>query len=207
MHGHVRLQPAGTSANAAVWAAWDGADVRVHGCVGDDLTGRLLRRGARGSRGGSRADGRRPGAVRGHARRRRGGGALHGRRPRRERAPDARPTCRRRSKPAPCWSPATCCCRSRPRLPASPPIERAHAPFVAVEASSWPLVEAFGADRFLRETTGSGANVLLANEREVEVLTGLSGDRRRARAGGALPRRVREARREGRGDVVRRVDR
>ena len=43
VHGHVRLQPAGTSANAAVWAAWDGADVRVHGCVGDDLTGRLLR--------------------------------------------------------------------------------------------------------------------------------------------------------------------
>ena len=43
VHGHLRLQPAGTSANAAVWAAWDGAEVRVHGCVGDDLTGRLLR--------------------------------------------------------------------------------------------------------------------------------------------------------------------
>ena len=43
VHGHVRLQPGGTSANAAVWAAWDGADVRVHGCVGDDLAGRLLR--------------------------------------------------------------------------------------------------------------------------------------------------------------------
>ena len=54
-------------------------------------------------------------------------------------------------------------------------VERAHATFVAVEASSWPLVEAFGADRFLSETTGAGANMLLANEREVEVLTGLSG--------------------------------
>ncbi len=31
VHGRVRLQPAGTSANAAVWAASDGADVRVHG--------------------------------------------------------------------------------------------------------------------------------------------------------------------------------
>ncbi|MGZ5299820.1 MAG: carbohydrate kinase family protein, partial [Actinomycetota bacterium] len=43
VHGRVRLQPAGTSANAAVWAASDGAEVRVHGRVGDDLAGRLLR--------------------------------------------------------------------------------------------------------------------------------------------------------------------
>ena len=54
-------------------------------------------------------------------------------------------------------------------------LERADAPFVAVEASSWPLVEAFGADRFLAETTAAGANVLLANEREMNILTGLSG--------------------------------
>ena len=54
-------------------------------------------------------------------------------------------------------------------------IDRATATFVAVEASSWPLVEAFGAERFLSETTGAGANVLLANEREAEVLVGLSG--------------------------------
>ena len=40
VHGRVRLQPAGTSANAAVWAAWDGADVRVHGGVGDGTRSR-----------------------------------------------------------------------------------------------------------------------------------------------------------------------
>jgi sugar/nucleoside kinase (ribokinase family) len=44
-----------------------------------------------------------------------------------------------------------------------------------VEASSWPLVEAFGAARFLTETADTSANVLLANEREAEVLVGLSG--------------------------------
>ena len=43
VHGRVRLQPAGTSANAAVWAAWDGATARVLGRVGDDMAGRLLR--------------------------------------------------------------------------------------------------------------------------------------------------------------------
>ena len=34
VHGRVRLQPGGNSANAAVWAAWDGADARVHGARG-----------------------------------------------------------------------------------------------------------------------------------------------------------------------------
>lgn len=54
-------------------------------------------------------------------------------------------------------------------------LDRATATFVGVEASSWPLVEAFGPGRFLSETTGAGANVLFANEREAEVLVGLSG--------------------------------
>ena len=54
-------------------------------------------------------------------------------------------------------------------------IERATATFIGVEASSWPLVEAFGPDRFLSETTAVGANVLFANEREAEILVGLSG--------------------------------
>jgi sugar/nucleoside kinase (ribokinase family) len=46
--------------------------------------------------------------------------------------------------------------------------------FVAVETSSWPLVEVFGPERFLAETTDAGANVLLANEREAEILMGVS---------------------------------
>ena len=43
VHGRVALQPGGTSANAAVWAAASGASARVHGRVGTDLVGRLLR--------------------------------------------------------------------------------------------------------------------------------------------------------------------
>ena len=50
---------------------------------------------------------------------------------------------------------------------------RARADLVAVEAASWPLVEAFGADRFLEETSASTA--VFANEHEGEVLTGRSG--------------------------------
>src|SRR5262245_48684870 len=42
VHGRVGLHPGGTSANAAVWAVWSGASARVHGRVGDDLTGRTL---------------------------------------------------------------------------------------------------------------------------------------------------------------------
>ena len=53
-------------------------------------------------------------------------------------------------------------------------LERAVAPFVAVEAASWPLVEAFGAEVFFEAT--QRATVVLANEREARVLTGSTGE-------------------------------
>src|SRR5215831_17958370 len=40
--GEVRLRPAGAGANVAVWAAWAGATVRLHGAVGDDVAGRMV---------------------------------------------------------------------------------------------------------------------------------------------------------------------
>src|SRR6185503_21181376 len=43
VHGRVALQPGGTSANAAVWAVASGATARVHGRIGEDVAGRLLR--------------------------------------------------------------------------------------------------------------------------------------------------------------------
>jgi sugar/nucleoside kinase (ribokinase family) len=52
-------------------------------------------------------------------------------------------------------------------------LEHANARFVAVDAASWPLVEAFGVDRFFAAT--EKANVLFANEREAQTLTGLTG--------------------------------
>ena len=57
---------------------------------------------------------------------------------------------------------------SRPAALAA--LQRAEAPYVAVDPASWPLVEAFGAERFLAET--EPANVILANELEARTLTG-----------------------------------
>src|SRR5947207_13940119 len=42
VHGQVRIRPAGAGANTAVWAAWAGARVRLHGAVGDDAAGRMV---------------------------------------------------------------------------------------------------------------------------------------------------------------------
>src|SRR5207249_3289484 len=47
-------------------------------------------------------------------------------------------------------------------------LARARAPIVAVDAASWPLLHAYGPRRFLEATRR--ANVLLANERELDVL-------------------------------------
>jgi sugar/nucleoside kinase (ribokinase family) len=63
--------------------------------------------------------------------------------------------------------------------PASEPaaraaLERARADHVAVEASSWPLIESYGRDRFLDAT--SAATLLLANEQEARALTGLDAE-------------------------------
>jgi ribokinase len=43
VHGEVRIHPGGAGANAAAWAACQAALVHLHGRVGDDLPGRLLR--------------------------------------------------------------------------------------------------------------------------------------------------------------------
>src|SRR6059036_3998738 len=42
VHGRVSIRPGGSAANAAVWGAAAHATVRLHGRVGDDLSGRLL---------------------------------------------------------------------------------------------------------------------------------------------------------------------
>lgn len=174
VHGRVRLQPAGTSANAAVWAAWDGADVRVHGGVGDDLAGRLLR-DALATRGVDPAltmesdepSGTMLVVVEAGERSMvadRGANALF--------TPDDLPS----SLDAGAVLVSGYLLLQESTTPAGmAAIDRASATFVGVEASSWPLVEAFGPDRFLSKAEGAGANVLLVNEREAEVLVGLSG--------------------------------
>jgi len=66
-------------------------------------------------------------------------------------------------------------------------IRDARTPLLAIEAASWPLLDAFGADRFLEETRGCHA--VLANEREARSLVGTDG----AAAARALGERYRFA--------------
>ncbi|MEO8424712.1 MAG: PfkB family carbohydrate kinase [Actinomycetota bacterium] len=174
VHGRVRLQPAGTSANAAVWAASNGAEARVLGRVGDDLAGRLLR-DALASRRVEPALTVDAGAPSGTM-------LVVVEAGERSMVADRGANARLTPDDLPAALDAGAVLVSGylllqdPTTPAGlAAIERSTATFVAVEASSWPLVEAFGADRFLSDTLRAGANVLFVNEREAEVLTGLSG--------------------------------
>jgi len=174
VHGRVRLQPAGTSANAAVWAASDGAQARVHGRVGDDLAGRMLRDALAG-RGVDPA-------LTVDAEEASGTMLVVVEAGERSMVADRGANARLTPEDLPASLDAGAVLVSGYLLLQEPTtsaglaaIDRATARFVGVEASSWPLVEAFGSGRFLSDTTGAGANVLLANEHEAEVLVGVSG--------------------------------
>ncbi len=174
VHGRVRLQPAGTSANAAVWAAWDGASARVHGRVGNDIAGRLLR-DALVDRGVEPALTLDPDAPSGTM-------LVVVEEGERSMVADRGANARLMPEDLPESLEAGAVLVSGYLLLQEPTtrtafvaIERASAGFVAVESSSWPLIEAFGVERFLDETTGAGVTVVLANEREAEMLTGCSG--------------------------------
>jgi sugar/nucleoside kinase (ribokinase family) len=172
VHGTVLARPGGSGANAAVWAAHEGARVRFHGRVGDDATGRILT-DALAVHGVEAAvavgAGERTGCmllVR-----------LAG-----DRSMVADRGANARISPADLPRDLTAAAvlvsgyllfhdSSEPA--ALEALERARAPHVAVEASSWPLIDAYGAGRFLEST--SRATLLLANEREAHALTGLEG--------------------------------
>jgi sugar/nucleoside kinase (ribokinase family) len=171
VHGRVLVQPGGTSANTAVWGAWDGVRSAVVAAVGDDLLGELLTRSLN-------ERGVHTGWVRRHAART---GTMLVALEEGE-----------RSMVADRGANATLTASDLPALEAGAvlvsgylllqepghdtalaALERARSPFLAVEAASWPLVEAFGADRYFEET--SSATVVLANEDEARALTGLEG--------------------------------
>ncbi len=173
VHGRVLLQPGGTSSNAAVWAAWSGASARVYGRVGDDLTGRTLR-GELTARGVEPALILDPAAPTGTML------VLH---EPHERSMVADRGANARLVPAdlPDHLEAGAVLVSGYLLlhdaghdAATAAIERADAPWVAVEAASWPLLEPFGVDRFFDDT--QRANALFANEQEAAVLTTLEGE-------------------------------
>jgi sugar/nucleoside kinase (ribokinase family) len=167
VHGEVRLRFGGAGANAAVWAAHAGAAVRLHGRVGDDPFGRaaceaLRERGVDVAlavdpeeRTGSMLVVR-DGADRSMVADRGANGRL---------APGDLPEALDAQAVLLSgyllFGPGS-------RAAARAALERATARWLAVDAASWPLIEAFGALPFFEAT--SRATLLLANELEARVL-------------------------------------
>lgn len=173
VRGSVRIQPGGAGANAAVWAAAAGASVRLHGRVGDDLPGRLVR-GALEERGVETALAVDPEAPTGTMLVVRQAG---------ERSMVADRGAAGRLSPAdlPGRVDGEAVLVSGYLLfdrgseaAALTALERAEAHHVALDAGSWPLLEAYGADRFLEAARAT--TLLLANEREAAVLTEADGE-------------------------------
>jgi sugar/nucleoside kinase (ribokinase family) len=169
VHGEVRLRPGGAAANAAVWAAATGAKVRLHGRVGDDIAGRLVR-SALEERGVEAALATGPGARTGtmlvmHEAGERSMVADRG----------ANAGLSGEDLPAELHGGAVLVSgyilfHPDSEAAAVTALRRARSSWIAVDAASWPLLERFGAERF-REAVAP-ANVVLANQLEAGILTG-----------------------------------
>ena len=173
VHGTVRARPGGSGANAAVWAAASGARVRFHGRVGDDATGRVLTESL-AERGVEPALVVDPGA--------RTGTLLVVRlEDERSMVSDRGANARVSPDDLPERLEASAVLVSGYLLfhPSSEPaalaaLDRARADHVAIEASSWPLVEAYGNEVFLQDT--AAASIIMCNEMEARALTGRTGE-------------------------------
>lgn len=172
VHGDVRLMPGGAGANAAVWAAAEGARVRLYGRVGNDLPGRLIGE-ALVERGVEPFLARDPRARTGAMLVMRQDGD-------RDMVADRGANARLSPDDLPGELRAGAVLVSGyllfaagSRDAAVEAMRRARSPLVAVDAASWPLLRDFGIKRFFDAT--SDANVLLANELEASIMTGRDG--------------------------------
>jgi sugar/nucleoside kinase (ribokinase family) len=173
VHGRVLVRPGGSASNAAVWAAEAGARARVHGRVGADTAGALIRdelihRGVepalavdRETDTGTMLVVHEPGE--------------------RSMVADRGANGRLVPQDLPERIEATAVLVSGYALlfeatypAARAALDRASARFLAVDAASWPLLRDFGVERFFEVT--ARANAILVNEREAEVLTGRRGE-------------------------------
>jgi sugar/nucleoside kinase (ribokinase family) len=173
VHGRVLVRPGGSASNAAVWAAEAGARARVHGRVGSDTAGALIRdelihRGVepalvvdRDADTGTMLIVHEPGE--------------------RSMVADRGANGRLTPRDLPERIEASAVLVSgyallfEPTFPAaSHVLEHASARFLAVDAASWPMLRDFGVERFYEAT--ARANTILVNEREAEVLTGRRGE-------------------------------
>jgi sugar/nucleoside kinase (ribokinase family) len=168
VHGRVALQPGGTSANAAVWAAASGASARVHGRVGADVVGRLLRTELE-VRGVEPALTEDPAAPSGTM-------LVVFEAGERSMVADRGANARLTPQDLPSELVAGAVLVSGylllqdgAREAGVEAIRRSRAEWIAVETATWPLIEAVGPEGF--DGLAAGASVVLANEREAEALT------------------------------------
>jgi sugar/nucleoside kinase (ribokinase family) len=168
VHGEVLVRPGGAGSNAAVWAAWAGIRVRLHGRVGTDLPGRLLRE-ALAERDVEPALVEDPSV-------RTGAVLAVVEEGSRSMAADRGANARISPHDLPDRLEAGVVLLSGYLLfhPDSEPaaraaLERAEAAHVAVDAASWPLVRDYGPKRFLAAT--ERATILLANQDEARTLS------------------------------------
>jgi sugar/nucleoside kinase (ribokinase family) len=173
VHGRVLVRPGGSASNVAVWAAQAGARTRVHGRVGTDTAGalirdELIRRGVEPALSidpqtdtGTMLIVHEPGV--------------------RSMVADRGANAHLSTVDLPDRIQAAAVLVSgytllhEPTFPtAAEALERAQARFVAVDGASWPMIRDFGIPRFFEVT--ARANALFVNEREAEILTGLRGE-------------------------------
>ena len=170
VHGRVALQPGGTSANAAVWAAESGAETRVHGRVGADVVGRLLRTEleVRGVEAALVDDADAPSGTM----------LVVFEAGERSMVADRGANARLAPSDLPPELEAGAVLVSGylllqggAREAGLEAIRRSRAQWIGVETASWPLVEAVGREGF--DELARGATVILANEHEAEALTSM----------------------------------
>jgi sugar/nucleoside kinase (ribokinase family) len=172
VHGRVLVRPGGSATNAAVWAAQSGARARVHGRIGGDTAGALIRDELM-SRGvepalvvdpvldtGSMLVVHEP-SERSIVADRGANAALEP-----TDLPDA-------IESVALLVSGYTLLHEPTSAAALAALERASARYVAVDAGSWSMLRDLGAEPFFRAT--ARANVLLLNDREAEVLTGRRG--------------------------------
>jgi ribokinase len=168
VHGRVALQPGGTSANAAVWAVANGSRARVHGRVGSDLVGRLLRtelevRGVEAALVEDR-EARSGTMLVVHEAGERSMVADRGANAKLE-SSDLPP----RLEAGAVLVSGYLLLQSGAQEAGREAIRRSRATWIGVEAASWPLVEAVGPAGF--HELAAGATAVFANEREAWALT------------------------------------
>jgi ribokinase len=184
VHGSVRVGAGGAGANAAVWAARSGAGVLLLGRVGKDVPAGIVREAlqARGVDARLSTD---PDA---------GTGAMLVVSEAGERSmvsdPGANAQIRPQDIPEQLDAGSVLVSgyllfRSGSERAARAALDRARAKRVAIDAASWPLLEAYGPERFVE--AASSADLVLANRREAEVLTGARGEEAARRLGDAFP--------------------